>query len=148
MKHFGTFLIFLLPCILCSGCLFHFERDTASPGARGVVVDSQTHNPLSGATVVVSRLSNMGQLPPVADALTNTRPPIVTTGKSGRFSIHPERHWELVPFLVGPYYVPPGTLVVQKTGYEPAIVQLWGDIVPLSAQPTNFFVVPLNPISN
>ncbi|HEV2455479.1 MAG TPA: hypothetical protein VGY98_14540 [Verrucomicrobiae bacterium] len=131
---------------VCSGCLLRVEHNTTSPGARGVVLDAQTHQPLSGAEVVVSRLWDT-QPPTFSDALTNTRPPVVTTGKRGRFSIQPERHWDLVVYLAERYRTPGGTLVVQRVGYEPAVVQLWGDIMPISAHSTNVVEVLLSPVT-
>ena len=76
----SAFSMVLLGC-MCSGCLFRLEHNTTSPGARGVVLDAQTRSPLSGADVVVSRL--WMEVPIASDALTNTRPPVVTTGRSG-----------------------------------------------------------------
>jgi len=127
---------------LCSGCLL--EHNTTSPGARGVVLDAQTHVPLNGAKVVISRLSDL-QPPAVSDALTNTRPPIVTTGKDGRFSIRPEKDWDCVPYLTERYRTSGGTLVVQCVGYQSVTIQLWGDIMPISTHPTNFVEVLLSP---
>lgn len=129
---------------LCSGCLFRLEHNTTTPGARGVVLDAQTRAPLASAQVIVSRLYGL-QPPAASDALTNTRPPKVTTGKNGRFSVRPEQHWDVVPCLTERYRTPGGTLVIQRAGYEPATVQIWGDIMPLSAHPTNFIEVLLNP---
>lgn len=148
MKQFGPFLIFLLPCVLCSGCLFRLEHDTTSPGARGVVLDAQTHIPVTGAIVAVSRACGDTNAAPVSEALSEIRRPVVITGSDGRFSIRPERHSQLV-FLgyEEPHFGPPGTLVVRCKGYTSETVQLWGDIVPLAVQPTNFFVVQLKPLS-
>jgi len=123
---------------LCSGCLLRLEHNTTSPGARGVVLDYQTRAPVSGADVVVSRLC-IGP-PIVSDALTNTRPPVVTTAKSGRFSVRAERHWDVVCFLVERFRTPSGTLVVQRAGYEPAAIPLW-------MQRTNFIEVLLSPVT-
>jgi hypothetical protein len=131
---------------VCSGCLLRLEDNTTSPGARGVVLDAQTRTPLSGAQVVVSRLWDI-QPPAISDALTNTRPPAVTTAESGRFSIGPERHWDLVVYLTERFRSPGGTLVVRRAGYEPAVVQLWGDIMPITAHPTNFIEIKLIPLT-
>jgi hypothetical protein len=135
--------------LLCSGCL-KLEQQVTSPGARGVVLDAQTHAPLSGAEVVVSRLDYLSTNPPdVSDALTNTRPPVVTTGKDGRFRIPAEQHRKLiVDYLIEPYKAPGGTLVVQRIGYQPVAVPLWGFLMPMSAPPrTNFIAVLLIPVS-
>ena len=134
---------------LCTGCL-KYERQVTGPGAMGVVLDAQTHAPLSGTDVVISRLYSFSTNPPtVWDALTNTRPLVVTTGKDGRFRIPAEQHHELiVDYLIEPYRPPGGTLVVQRAGYQPAAVPLWGAVMPKSAPPsTNFITVLLSPVS-
>lgn len=135
--------------LLCSGCL-KFERQVTSPGARGVVLDAHTRAPLSGVNVAVSRLENLNTNPPaLSDALTNTRPPMVTTGKDGRFRIAPEQHRKLVAdYLITPYQEPGGTLIVQHPGYQPVTIPLSGWLTPKSAPPpTNFIEVVLNPIT-
>ena len=137
--------------LLSSGCLT-IERQVTSPGAKGIVLDARTRSPLSGADVVVSRLGldSVSTNPPViSDALTNTRPPVVTTGKNGRFRIPAERHHELiVDYLIEPYLPPGGTLIVQHTGYQPVAIPLWGCLRPLSEPPpTNFITVLLSPVS-
>lgn len=132
----------MLGCI-CSGCVL--EYNTTSPGAQGVVLDSHTRAPLSGADVVVSQLWGI-EPPTVSDALTNTRSPVVRTGKNGRFSVSAEGHWDVVGPLVERFRAPGGTLVVQRAGYDPAAIPLWGDIMPISAQRTNFIEVLLNPV--
>ena len=143
-----TFLSVMALGILCSGCL-KLERQVTSPGAKGVVLDAQTHAPLSGAEVVVSRRCSWDTNPPaILDALTNTRPPVVTTGKDGRFRISVEQHRELiVDFLIEPYRARGGTLIVQRAGYESAAIPLWGRLRPLSAPATtNFIAVLLRPV--
>ncbi len=138
----ARFLIMIVLGVLCSGCL-KFERQVTSPGAKGVVLDAQTHAPLSGANAVVSRLSLESTNPPaLSDALTNTRPPVVTTGKNGRFRIPTEQHHELiVDWLIQPYEPRGGTLIVRRAGYQPAVIPLWG-----CSRPTNFIAVLLRPI--
>lgn len=143
------FLSVMMLGLLCSGCL-KLEHQVASPGARGVVLDAQTHTPLSGAAVVVSRLCYMSTNPPaISDALTNTRPPVITTGKDGRFRIPAEQHRELiVDWLIEPYKGPGSTLIVQRASYQPAAVPLWGYWRPISVPPpTNFIEVMLSPVS-
>jgi len=145
---FSFFSVMVLG-LLCCGCL-KFERQVTSPGARGVVLDAQTHAPLSGADVVVSRLHDLSTNPPaISDALTNTRPPVATTGKDGRFRIPAEEHRELiVDYLIQPYRARGGTLVVQRAGYQPAAIPLWGWLRPISAPlPTNFIEVLLSPVT-
>jgi hypothetical protein len=85
--------------------LLEFERQVTSPGARGVVLDAQTHSPLVGADVVVSRLYELSTNPSViSEALANARPTVVTTGKDGRFRIPAEQHHELiVDYLIQRY---------------------------------------------
>jgi hypothetical protein len=135
---------------LCSGCL-KLERQVTSPGARGVVLDAQTRAPLSGAAVVVSRaVPYFGtNFLTVSEALTNTRPPVVTTGKNGRFRIPAEQHHKLiVDWLIQPYRPRGGTLVVRREGYEPMAIPLSGWLRPISSPPlTNFITVLLSPSS-
>jgi hypothetical protein len=143
------FLSVMMLGYICSGCL-KLEHQVTSPGARGVVLDAQTHAPLAGADVVVSRLHYLSTNPPaVSDALTNTRPPVVTTRKDGRFRIPAEQHRELiVNYLIEPYRARGGTLIVQRAGYEPVAIPLWGGLRPISAPPpTNFIQVLLSPVS-
>jgi hypothetical protein len=143
------FLSVMVLGLLCSGCL-KFERQVTSPGARGVVLDAQTHAPLSGAEIVVSRLCYLSTDPPViSDALTNTRLPVVTTGKDGRFRIPAEQHHKLiVDYLIQPYRARGGTLIVQRAGYQAAAIPLWGCLRPMSApSPTNFLTVVLSPVT-
>jgi hypothetical protein len=73
--------------------------------------------------------------PNISDALTNTRPPVA------------EREWKVVPSLVERFRPPGGTLIVQHAGYQSAAIPLWGEIIPLSVQPTNFVVVLLQPVT-
>ena len=148
MKSFhGIFSMVILGCV-CSGCL-KFEHHITSPSAQGVVLDARTHSPLRGAQVVVSRTQFWTNSPAVAEALTNTRPPVVTTRKNGRFYIPAEGRWNLVvDYLIAPLHKPGGTLVVQRDGYELVAIPLWGDIAPFApAQRTNFTEVLLKPIS-
>jgi hypothetical protein len=110
----------LLFGLACSGCFP--LRFTTSPGAAGVVLDSQTRAPLAGAEVVVSRSTYP---PPSAEeAFTNGRLPIATTGTGGDFSIAPQRGWDL--FVVPIDIFPPfGLLVIKRNGYESALVPFW-----------------------
>jgi hypothetical protein len=146
----AKFLSIMMLWLLCSGCL-KFERQVTSPGARGVVLDAQTHAPLSGADVVVSRaVPYFGtNVLTVSEALTNTRPPVVTTGKNGRFRIPTEQHHQLiVDWLIQPYRPQGGTLIVQRVDYQPMAIPLWGSLMPISSPPpTNFITVLLSPIS-
>jgi hypothetical protein len=136
--------------LLCTGCL-KFERQVTSPGARGVVLDAHTHAPVSGAAVVVSRAEPYfgTNFLTVSEALTNTRPPVITTGKSGRFRIRTEQNHKLiVDWLIQPYRPRGGTLVVQGAGYESVAIPLSGWLRPISSPPpTNFITVLLSPIS-
>ena len=132
----------------CSGCV-RLEHHITSPSAQGIVLDARTHSPLRGVQVVVSRTQFWTNSPTVAEALTNTRPPIVTTGKSGRFYVPAEGHWHLVvDYLIAPLLKPVGTLVVQRAGYETTVIPLWGYYAPsVSAQRTNFIEVLLSPVT-
>ena len=142
----GIVGVAILGC-LCSGCL-KLEHNITSPGARGIVLDARTHSPLSGAEVVVSRTQFWTNAPAVVDALTNTRPPVIATGKNGRFRVPAEGRWNLVvDYLISPLHKPGGTLVVQRAGYEPAAIPLWGDILGIGVQRTNFIAVSLSPVT-
>ena len=110
----------LVALLLLAGCFP--LRFTTSPGASGVVVDSQTRAPIAGAEVVVSRST----YPPgsMDEALTNRRPPSITTETNGSFSIPPERAWDL--FVIPVDAFPPfGLLVVKHDGYDPVLVPFW-----------------------
>jgi hypothetical protein len=136
--------------LICPGCL-KYERQVTSPGAKGIVVDAQTHAPLSGARVVVSRATPYfaTNVLTVEEALTNTRPPVVTTGNDGRFRIRPEQHHEwIVDYLIQPYRPRDGTLIVQLVGYQPVAIPLCGGLTPMgSPPPASLITVPLSPIS-
>lgn len=108
-------------CVLiCSGCFP--VRHTVSPGASGVVLDSNTRAPIPGAEVVIS----LSTYPPdsAQEAFTNSRPPLVKTEQGGEFLIPPERGWDF--FVVPIDFFPPfALLVVQREGYQPALVPFW-----------------------
>src|SRR5215475_7362847 len=89
-KCLGSVATLLLCGLACCGCFP--LRFTTSPGASGVVLDSQTRSPIAGAEVVVSRST----YPPSSanDAFANGRLPVTTTGADGEFSIAPERGWD------------------------------------------------------
>jgi hypothetical protein len=110
----------LIALLLLPACLP--LRFTTSPGALGVVVDEQTRAPIAGAEVVVSRST----YPPasVGEAITNSRPPAITTETNGTFSIPPERAWDffVIPVDAFPHL---GLLVVKHDGYDPVMVPFW-----------------------
>jgi hypothetical protein len=122
MKNVCHLLSFLAVGLLCTGCWP--LRITSSPGASGVLIDAQTRSPISGAEAVVCYpLWGYAEWPTYQAALTNTRPPQVTSDSDGRFFIAPERRWvlyhpmpELAPAL--------GYLVVRRDGYEPDMIRL------------------------
>jgi len=89
----------VLLAVLCSGCL---QKHCVSMGATGVVFDSQTGSPLSGALVSVPSYSG--------------KPKPVTTGSDGRFSIPPVMHRDFV-LLMGDFVPPVSRLVVERGGY-------------------------------
>jgi hypothetical protein len=123
-----------VPCLLlltlCTGCWP--AHITTSPGASGIVLDSETRAPIRGASMVVSRSEGrwvqsdfevIDHPPSLERALTNSRPPQVLTGDSGSFSIRPKHKWVI--------YVPlaklmpaSGTLVIRREGYRPGLVPL------------------------
>ena len=90
-----------------------------------MVLDSQTHEPLRGASVLV---------PVVGD-----QPRVFTTGDDGHFSIAPKYEYGMI-FLMGDYFPPSSKLTVKRDGYETATVELW-------KQHTNFVEVVLSPVT-
>jgi len=110
----------ILLMISCSACVP--LRFNTSPGASGVVVDSDHHAPIAGAQVVISQL--IYPPPSVQEAFTNSRPPLVTTDLRGHFSVPAERRWDffVVPIDAFPRF---GMLVVKRDGYEPLTVPFW-----------------------
>lgn len=122
--------------LLSSGCFP--ARFTTSPGATGVVLDSQTRAPISHAELFVSKANY--QLPVVTnpvtgkseevvpatedqlvaptldEAIKKRRVPVVFTSSDGKFSIPPQTKWGIyiVPMDI---FGPQGTLVVRCEGY-------------------------------
>jgi hypothetical protein len=104
----------------CSGCFP--VKQTVSPGASGVVLDSKTREPIPGAEAVIS----LAVYPPdsAGDAFTNSRPPVVITQGGGEFLIPPERGWDLFVVPID-FFAPFGLLVVRHAGYQPVLVPFW-----------------------
>ena len=113
----------LLLVVLCPGCFL--QRHCVSMGASGIVLDSQTQSPLSGASLSVPSYSGKARG--------------VTTGADGRFSIRPLMHTDFV-LLMGDFAPPASTLVAEREGYVRTNISL----VMLQ---TNFVVVPLIPVA-
>jgi hypothetical protein len=126
--------------LLCTGCWP--ARVTSSPAARGVVLDAKTHAAVCGARVVMSRSVSEYSWSPVtlAEALTNTRPPLVITGTNGGFSIPRAHQWMLMCPMGQSLTL--GTLVIQKQGYEPAVIGV-DDLGNGDKQPQRFFLTPI-----
>ena len=122
MKTYNVFGLLLLG-LLCSGCVL--QKHCVSIGASGIVLDSQTQSPISGASVSVPSYSG------------KARP--AKTGADGSFSIRPVARRELV-LLMGDFAPPASTLVVERQGYVPTNISL------VTLQ-TNFVVVPLIPVA-
>ncbi|MFO1476404.1 MAG: carboxypeptidase-like regulatory domain-containing protein [Verrucomicrobiota bacterium] len=125
MNRHGLPLSLLLLAWLGAGCIA--ERALNSPGATGVVRDVQNQKPLRGARVAVSRLPEPTS---IAEALGAIRPPVAVTDAEGRFTIEPERQWRLMD---ADYVELTGSLIVQRDGYQPAIIPLTSD-PPLTAK--------------
>jgi hypothetical protein len=119
MKTCATFALLL--AAFCSGCVL--QRHCVSIGASGIVLDSQTQSPLSGALVSVPNYTGKAR--------------VVTTGADGRFSVRPLMHTDFV-FPMGDLPPPAWTLVVERDGYVTTNIDL------LMLQ-TNFVAVPLIP---
>ena len=108
--------------LLCAGC--YPQRITTSPGASGVVLDAETHDPLPGAQVVMAdsrrRSWPDSTAQSLAEALTNARPPVVITGTNGTFLIPREHLWVINNPM--PEWHTYGTLIILKDGYQPALI--------------------------
>ena len=85
-------------------------------------MDSESHSPIAGAEVVVSKL--IYPPPSAEEAFTNSRPPMVTTDSAGHFCVPADRRWDIyaVPIDVFPRF---GLLVIKREGYEAATVPFW-----------------------
>jgi len=101
-------------------------RFNVTPGASGVVMDSQSRAPLAGARVAISLAKYPA--PSLADALEVTRPPVVTTDTAGRFYVPADHRWGIyiLPVDRFPEF---GLLTVQHNGYDPLLVPLWSHSV-------------------
>jgi hypothetical protein len=95
-------ILAMLALGLCStGCLPVPMHLATSPGTSGLVVDSQTHQPIAGAQVIFSKkpVAEHGYaggaftVSDVSSFLTNTRPPLVLTGKQGHFKVPSTHRW-------------------------------------------------------
>ena len=125
---------FCVPCLLlltlCTGCWP--ARITTSPGASGIVLDSETHAPIRGASLVVSRSEGrwvqhdseiIHHPPSLEQALSNSWPPQVVTDDMGRFSIRSKHKW-IIYVPLGTLMPAQGTLVIRREGYRPGLVPL------------------------
>jgi hypothetical protein len=124
--------------IFVSGC-FPINQ-TISPSVTGVAIDARTHAPISRAQAMVA----YSHYPPptTPEAFTNIRPPIVTTGSDGSFSIPPgkERSWFFI-LAPGDHFGPWSTLLVKADGYQTAVISC----STLGDAPTNVGKIFLNP---
>jgi hypothetical protein len=135
------------PCLLallCSGCFAW--REVYSPGAKGVVIDSQSLSPVTQAKVGVSIVP--GETLTVSNALLQLRHPIVHTDSTGWFEVPPGYTYNLA--LGIPWWPshntngPPqfsGTLVVRHPGYESRAIPFRSHSV------TNLGEVQLTPLA-
>jgi len=123
--------LFLMAGLLCSGCVIYHETD--SPGAKGVVLDSQSRSPVQGAEVAVSQSSDPALS--LTNALAELRPPTVITDQAGQFTVPAERSlifgfiwvwWPPMKFGETPRG---GTLVLRRDGYEPATMPFYSGSV-------------------
>ena len=133
----------LMAGLLCSGCVIYHETD--SPGAKGVVLDSQSRSPIQGVEVTVSQSSDPSLT--LTNALAELRPPTVITDQAGQFSVPAERSlifgfiwvwWPSMKFGESPQG---GTLVLRRDGYEPATMPFYSGSV------TNLGEVFMKPIA-
>lgn len=154
------FLALIGLALCCTGCWpMHVK---IQEGASGVVLNSQTRQPVVGARVALSEVGNRYYFvptnspeyrghnyklvsPTLAEVMGHIEPPTKITDEAGYFSIPPRKEWIL--------YMPPmdvfihvGTLVVQCEGYETAIIPQRG-YVSITETITNTDTILLKPIS-
>jgi hypothetical protein len=113
-------VVFAILVGLTTGCVP--IRYTTSPGAMGRIVDASTHAPVSGAEIVISRLTYPPDSPEMA--FTNSRPPTVMSREAGQFSVPLERRLDFyfAPIDLFPRF---GLLVIRCQGYETTCVPFW-----------------------
>jgi hypothetical protein len=128
--------------LLCAGCWP--ARITSSPAARGVVLDFHTQKPVGGAKVQMSYswnvVWNLNNPPPLAEVLSNARPPLIITGTNGEFSIPRKHRWVIM--YPTPAWFTPGMLVIQRDGYKTEMFPS-DDINNEDLQPGKFYLTPL-----
>ena len=123
MKIYAIFSLIMLGHF-CSGCVL--QKYPATIGASGIVLDSQSHSPVRGASVSVPFWDGMAR--------------VVTTGADGLFVIPPTSRREWVSFFSGDFLPPASKLVVQRDGYIPVKTEL-------EMRPNNFVEVILSPVA-
>jgi hypothetical protein len=132
----------------------------------GIVLNAQTHEPISSAEVAVSSARytftntpetmegwqkipsadlpeyNRTHLvaPSLSNALAAVRAPVVLTEADGHFTISRDRRW-IIYAVPGDHFQPCGTLVVRRDGYEPLLREFW------SWDSTNLGDVFLKPVT-
>jgi hypothetical protein len=131
--HFTTLLLL----ILTVGCFPVHQR--ISPEVSGVVIDAQSHLPISGAEAVIA----YAWYKPTAtlESYTNTRPPTVFTKADGSFTIPAAQRRIWVTILPIDYFYPGNILLVKAQGYVPAIVP----VSTIGLEPTNVNEILLVP---
>lgn len=124
MQRLRVHLGIILAAILGAGC--YPQHIISSPAATGTVLDRHTRQPLAGVQVAISRAWQRAWpdygTPTLEEALAGLRPPTVTTGTNGEFYIPSTKKW-IMEFPPPEDYAR-GTLVVQKDGYQPALLPL------------------------
>jgi len=109
VKIYNILGMLTLGCI-CAGCVL--QKHAVSTGASGIVMDSQTHSPLPGASVSVPPYKGKAQA--------------ITTGEDGLFSIQAVLRRDPVFIIMGGDFRPPSnTLVVSRAGFVSTNIDLW-----------------------
>jgi hypothetical protein len=99
--------------LLCAGC--YPVRITTVPGAAGIIIDSNSLQPVRGAEVAVRNPRDNGQ--PVAERRA------VSSKRDGRFSIAARHRWE----IAGPMatlWTASANLEIRQEGYTPVMLPL------------------------
>jgi hypothetical protein len=142
MKYIYHWVVLSAVAVLCAGC--YPQRLSTSPGASGVVLDATTLRAVSGAYVEVSNSRRIGwkdeAMPTLDAALTNARPPMVTTGINGDFFI--PRESVLALNAAAEDWHAYGTLIILHNGYAPGLFPI-SDQTNSDEQATTYLLKPI-----
>ena len=109
-----------------------------------MVLDATTLSGVKGAYVEVSNSRRIGwpddAVPTLDAALTNARPPMVTTGTNGDFYI-PRQSVMILDASASEWHAY-GTLIILKDGYAPGLFPI-SDVSNLDEQATTYLLKPV-----